>query len=208
MPEAEDVSYIRERLQVLRNEARKARKQLAGYLREQEKVAVNAVRLGKVSMSSTLDNARLHEALFYLETYSKPEMAVPFYLKHGFLELGLNHMLKHKLPASVFVENVLARSLKENSLDELEQVLSLVDPTLVKWTDYLVAACRYLQSQKRPRVLYQLQVFMKVMPLPALPRAALTHALVGSSSRWPLQGRDCVVSRFGLRRPSGRVANC
>lgn len=53
-------------------------------------------------------------------------------------------------------------ALKLGQLEQLEESLVSVDPSLVSWERHLTAVCRFLSQRKLFHILYRMQIFMKV----------------------------------------------
>jgi len=72
-------------------------------------------------------------------------------------------MYLQKCSSEVFVEALLSPALDSGRIGELIDQLVMIDPTLEKWNTCLTASCRYLLKNKLFHVLYDFQVFMKVI---------------------------------------------
>ena len=67
-----------------------------------------------------------------------------------------------KCSVEVFQEGLVAPCLASGNLVNLQDQMSLLDPSLECWNTYLTATCRYLNKMKYMNALYQFQLFMKV----------------------------------------------
>lgn len=134
-------------------------------------VAVTAVNRARVSLESCLDSERFLEGQFYLSTYGSADMLSTFLMRHGFFEKACQFIIDKKappkvptcfsrttLPFQVFVESVFMPMVHRGGLEDLQKVMRDMDPTLAKWSPYMVAACRRLNSNKYFHVLYDMQV--------------------------------------------------
>jgi hypothetical protein len=82
-PTMDDISFIQEQMLQLQQKAkgRGKHQDFVAQLRPpnaEDIFAVNAVRLGKVSLESNLDGHRFFEGIYYLKTYGSPEALVRF----------------------------------------------------------------------------------------------------------------------------------
>ncbi|XP_019858924.1 PREDICTED: zinc finger FYVE domain-containing protein 26-like [Amphimedon queenslandica] len=62
---------------------------------------------------------------------------------------------------NVFVDQIWLPALKCGQLDNLEEALTCIDPSLSVWEQYLTGVCRFLSQRKLFHVLYRIQLFMK-----------------------------------------------
>ena len=63
----------------------------------------------------------------------------------------------------VFVEQIWLPALKCGQLENLEEALTSIDHSLNIWEPYLTGVCRFLSQRKLFRILYRVQLFMKVI---------------------------------------------
>ena len=73
-----------------------------------------------------------------------------------------------KCSKEVFLESLLIPALKSGELGKLTDQMVMLDPSLEKWNPYLTATCRYLVKHRLFRVLYEFQIFMKVIFFPCI----------------------------------------
>ncbi|XP_038075616.1 zinc finger FYVE domain-containing protein 26-like [Patiria miniata] len=114
------------------------------------------------SFSATaLDNPALQECQYYITTYCPHISMVQFYRRHSRLSLAVSYILSQHCSTEVFLEGLLAPCMKHGNLKGLQTEMLNKDPTLVSWSNYLTATCRYLNAHSLAHVLYNVQLFMK-----------------------------------------------
>ena len=64
--------------------------------------------------------------------------------------------------SDVFVEHLYLPSVRCGGHEHLQDAMTTLDATLVKWSQHLTALCRYLTKNKKFNILYDVQLFMKV----------------------------------------------
>ena len=64
--------------------------------------------------------------------------------------------------SDIFVEAVFLPCLQSGKLGQLQDQLTVVDPSFDSWNIYLTATCRYLNKNQYINTLYYMQLFMKV----------------------------------------------
>ena len=62
----------------------------------------------------------------------------------------------------MFVESLWIPAIKSGHLEDLEEAIRLLDPSLLKWEPYMTAVCRLLSRRQLYHILYRTQLFMKV----------------------------------------------
>lgn len=91
------------------------------------------------------------------------------------LSSRLNRVFQIKLPfrvpclwlqrcsVDVYVEGLLRPCVESGELGRLTDQMLLIDASLEKWNPYLTASCRFFLKNKLHHVLYEFQIFMKVV---------------------------------------------
>ncbi|GFU59897.1 zinc finger FYVE domain-containing protein 26 [Nephila pilipes] len=110
---------------------------------------------------SPLNELIKKECLFYLKMYGTHFGTVEFYHRHGLLNEALDYILQMKCDPDIFIEALFMPILKSAQLLSLKDIITVIDPSLILWSPYLFATCRYLERFKYSNVLYELQIFME-----------------------------------------------
>ncbi|GCC25867.1 hypothetical protein chiPu_0004279 [Chiloscyllium punctatum] len=101
------------------------------------------------------------ECLYYLQTYGTNLAIISFYMRHNCMREALQHLLDKACPEEVFMQGIFKPSYESGRLHALENLMEHMDPSLEKWSCYLIASCKHLQMRGFFNILYDLQQFMK-----------------------------------------------
>eukprot|EP01119_Soliformovum_irregulare_P019994 TRINITY_DN6426_c0_g1_i1.p1 TRINITY_DN6426_c0_g1~~TRINITY_DN6426_c0_g1_i1.p1 ORF type:complete len:1202 (+),score=377.45 TRINITY_DN6426_c0_g1_i1:319-3606(+) len=110
---------------------------------------------------SSLDDVRLMQIVYYLTKYGTHRQLIQFWIKHGLLDDSCRYTFANKLPAKMFVEEVVMWSIFFNAVPELKAALLRVDPHLTLSDEYLNATCGFLSAKKEEKLLLDFLIFHK-----------------------------------------------
>jgi len=116
-----------------------------------------------VTSTSTLDEERMNQCLYYLKTFGVPKTLVTFYVKHGLLQRACQLVLEKDLGAQIFIEEILQECLTKGWLPQLRKALTAADNNdkedFGPYIPFLLAACQQYHRTGQLRTLYVIQLF-------------------------------------------------
>ncbi|KAL6058640.1 Nuclear pore complex protein Nup85 [Balamuthia mandrillaris] len=106
----------------------------------------------------SLDSMRFKQCVYYLRRYGASRQLISFWTRHGMLEDACVYVVNHNLSPSVFIEEIFQYSISHGRIPELKQVILKIGMELC--AKYLLALCKYLNTQQAFLPLLDFQLFM------------------------------------------------
>ncbi|XP_029454718.1 zinc finger FYVE domain-containing protein 26 isoform X2 [Rhinatrema bivittatum] len=171
---------------------------------------------GAVLEGKIQNNTYYKECLFYLHTYGTNLAIIAFYMRQDCMKEALLHLLNKDCPGDIFIDGIFVPSYEKGKLHLLENLLEDIDPSLEKFSIYLIAACKHLQQKNYYNTLYELQQFMKDHVRAAMTcirfftHRAKSYSELGGELKWLIKSRDHLKTSlqestrsFGRRKSMG-----
>jgi hypothetical protein len=110
--------------------------------------------------ASSIALARLNECVFYVTQYGSCARALEFLSARSLHKELVAFVLRAAVSPALFVEHAVLPALARVQLQSLLESMREFDASLVSFSDYLLAVCKYFNHRRAWQLLLDVQVFM------------------------------------------------
>lgn len=113
------------------------------------------------SSENMMDDIQMTESIYYLETYGNHALIISFYQRHGLISKALQYVIDCKCSSDIFVESLLAPSLRTGEFYKLIDLMLGYERMQNKLYSYYGSIGKYLERNSFINTLYDFQLLMK-----------------------------------------------
>ncbi|BFZ12118.1 hypothetical protein BsWGS_15157 [Bradybaena similaris] len=122
---------------------------------------ITTLLIPSVGEENRVESVPYQECLYYLRTYGSYMDHICFLRQHSYWMKAVQFAVDHHCSSDIFVHGLMVPAMNSGEMSRLLEQMLMLDPTLEKWTAYLMATCKHLLKQKYFNTLYHMQIFMK-----------------------------------------------
>ncbi|CAG5123692.1 unnamed protein product, partial [Candidula unifasciata] len=149
---------------------------------------ITTLLIPSVGEENRIESCAYQECLYYLRTYGSYLDHICFLRQHSYWMKAAQFAGDYHCSSDIFVHGLMVPAMNSGEMSRLLEQMLMLDPTLEKWTAYLMATCKHLLKQKYFNTLYHVQLFMKDYIRAAM--TCITHFYQrGATSYLDLSGR-------------------